>query len=1596
MVHCCRVKHIFLFSTFSLFLSCLDEPAEFRAQIPIELSETEFQPEYSQEPGEWVVGSYFQGYGNTETGEFDIWMVDSSEGSLEDNVTGMGQFATGVPGQWCPGNTVADGDPNGNPDDSFELVSVTPPGGTSLTDITDCREQAGDSDSDGFTEFGDVWTFSTGIFCPRVTLTSYYLGQIRAGALAELTSFNGDPVAHAVLTEDQGSSGAPFVDFGRNAPSNGIGAFFYPPMTEHGDSFYQMTRQWHFANLNDGWFTFEGRIMILHREICGNGVSEDCDSDVDEGCISYGEGEDCVDDWDCESFFCNDSDVCAADCIDNFYGNPEGPPYCLECPNSGGLYCGGAERSVGCEDGIDGSGWCDCWYGMHGESCEFSCADGLQNGNESVVDGGGDCSWLSERRPERCNGIDDNSNGKIDESNVCEASNLYYDGHSYIALTAQTWSEAADACQEFDNYHLMVADDSTEWTAVSDGLGISSGNIWIGLKFNSGPGVYMWEAYAAVPSGYTPWGGGEPNGSGDCVYYDTNDSLWYDGPCTATYVAICESFEHIEGLSLAEDADQDGIHNNIDTCLNDPGNDIDGDGVCGDTDNCREVWNPTQLNTDGDDFGDICDYEPRFADHECDTISNGECPAGCDLITDADCTNICGNGLFENNVADVNDTDATQTENCESTVHYDDEFCPDPQEGDQDCDDGDPCTIDYIADWAMPELLEENIPHLQCWAACANVVVPGLQVGGCGCSDDSECAFQFTCNDSNVCETDTDRDTVPDSSDNCIFVPNLDQSDTDTDLLGNACDPDDDGDGIPDPTDYSPCPTPLIWDGFSCGTHPSVAYNPVTPEDTLDVGEPALAVAYGDLDGDGDDDMVVGYNDPTYAAVDVYEYDWVGDTFTLRSTVQLNNTVGVDSCAAGNTDLLECDKKDIEQIVLADINEDDEPDLIVGYYDAATTEGVLTFVENNYNGFTFSTVFENTVGNAWDERILTGRSITDITVADIDNDNDNDIAVAAVDIATPTDSGIYILEHDHTQPNDNDRFSVVNTIDSPGTDEFWSVAIGDMDASGLLDYGIGTQYGLAMALSGATISTTIDTGTTLEICADLGVDTCLDDDGRSWVVQEDVAQNSTADFYVVMQDTAEARVYFGAGDGTVSGRFASTEHVGAGTFRDAALIDADDYGALDLVTLLPEHDLAVTYAFIPGIGFMDVLVDPVGDNPRSIVYQDPNVLVANYGDKDVTVRRFTEDHGAFTMGNNGSHSVTMAVFGDLDGDLDADFVVGMSNGNTATFQLYELVGGIPFPRGNVNYSTGETLGITLLDADGDNDLDIAWNSWDGVDGKLYFVRNNGAWVFSSPVELFDYSGEEPTMLVAADMDGDGRDDLMATVEDGDPHQQFQLTDSGPSVFAGTFNSAPSTTHIETGDWDMDNDIDWLYVGNNSVMVYYNNGSGGVDNDPVDRTQPISITGAYRAHAVDLDFATDTDGDAIDDLDLVVSVRDGADDYVVLLYFDSTTGQFDETPVTTVPLELTTNDQPGMVSSADYDGDGDMDFAVSHENSNSIRIFRNDGSFAFTAQSDVTTFAPATAMVWADGDADGDADLLQLNSTSPDNMGCCSIHDGLAP
>ena len=95
------------------------------------------------------------------------------------------------------------------------------------------------------------------------------------------------------------------------------------------------------------------------------------------------------------------------------------------------------------------------------------------------------------------------------------------------------------------------------------------------------------------------------------------------------------------------DSDGDGRGDLCDACVSDPLNDLDGDGLCADVDNCPFIFNPApQTDADGDGAGDACDFCPLDSfndidgDGVCGDVDN--CPA--DANTDQADSNSDGVG----------------------------------------------------------------------------------------------------------------------------------------------------------------------------------------------------------------------------------------------------------------------------------------------------------------------------------------------------------------------------------------------------------------------------------------------------------------------------------------------------------------------------------------------------------------------------------------------------------------------------------------------------------------------------------------------------------------------------------------------------------------------------------------------------------------------------------------------------------------------------------------------------------------------------------------------------------------------------------------
>ncbi|MBK9103480.1 MAG: thrombospondin type 3 repeat-containing protein [Saprospiraceae bacterium] len=300
------------------------------------------------------------------------------------------------------------------------------------------------------------------------------------------------------------------------------------------------------------------------------------------------------------------------------------------------------------------------------------------------------------------------------------------------------------------------------------------------------------------------------------------------GDDIGTYIAATNTFKDISGYSEGTYPFEAVFHGSpvcpdlpliiMVTLDEDLTPDTDGDGIPDLEDNCPQVPNPQQIDTDDDGLGNACDPDD---DNDGITDINDNCP----LIVNADQmdTDDDGNGNACDN-DDDNDGISDANDNCPLT--------PNQAQNDNDNDGmGNACDTDDDNDGILDS--NDNCPFV------SNTDQEDTDDDGTGnaCDDDDDndgildnddnCPLTANPgqndNDNdgqgNACDTDDDNDGIPDTNDNCPFISNIEQVDQDGDGLGNECDDDDDNDGIPDTMDNCPyTPNPLQLDADNDGS----------------------------------------------------------------------------------------------------------------------------------------------------------------------------------------------------------------------------------------------------------------------------------------------------------------------------------------------------------------------------------------------------------------------------------------------------------------------------------------------------------------------------------------------------------------------------------------------------------------------------------------------------------------------------------------------------------------------------------------------------------------------------------------------------------
>ncbi len=388
-------------------------------------------------------------------------------------------------------------------------------------------------------------------------------------------------------------------------------------------------------------------------------------------------------------------------------------------------------------------------------------------------------------------------------------------------------------------------------------------------------------------------------------------------------------------------------------------------------------------------------------------------------------------------------------------------------------------------------------------------------------------------------------------------------------------------------------------------------------------------------------------------------------------------------------------------------------------------------------------------------------------------------------------------------------------------------------------------------------------------------------------------------------------------------------------------------------------DLALNYA--------------VDARPTSIVTADFN----GDGRSDLATANSGVSHGSVSvlLGNAdgtfqpaqdfaiGMGATSVAV-GDFNADGDLDLVTANSASNDLSVLIGNGTGGFATPRSVALASSHTPLSVAVGDFNADGKMDLVvgarsstyippWSGgYYGGGGGYWFnqahlnvVMGNGDGGFGTQ-NSYELSGESTTGISVADLNADGRTDVVAAA--GSVHV---LLGNGNGSLQSPLHFGTYGNSVAIGDVNSDGKLDLVTPYYGSVGVSLGNGLGGF-------SFPQYFAAGDRASSVAIaDFNRDGQVDLISSDQVSNTVN-------VLLAAGGGTVAFKP------PLQAATGDGPISLAVADFNGDGFSDATSSNYTGTNVSVLLNNAAWpAPNAPSlsitDVTVIEGNTGTVSAD-------------------------------
>ena len=697
---------------------------------------------------------------------------------------------------------------------------------------------------------------------------------------------------------------------------------------------------------------------------------------------------------------------------------------------------------------------------------------------------------------------------------------------------------------------------------------------------------------------------------------------------------------------------------------------------------------------------------------------------------------------------------------------------------------------------------------------------------------------------------------------------------------------------------------------------------------TTTLNQPA-GVAEGDIDGDGDLDLVVIYGvNSTSGAAWLENLDGI-DAFGEPQTI--------DDCATGTL----CNAQSLR---LADMDADGDLDFVT-----AQVNAVFWYANDGQGGFGARQFVRNDVA-----------FYLEIAVGDIDGDADIDVA------AIGRDKIVWFANL-----GGSFDFNAETLVNSTTSSSFGDIELADID--GDLDLDI--------------VTTDPSTGTRVVVYPN------TDGSGSYGPLVEVIALTSTQGDIAVADVNADGDLdvvsaSYNAGGGVrlienTAGDGTLWTETGSSTIEssDLRIADLDQDGDLDVVSSLRFGGGPINWLENTSGDGTSWSLRSIGSGPDGILDVvvadldndgDPDAISAGFNDNTLTLFENRTIHRNALFGSGQSVGSPFSLPGisdptavDFDGDGDLDIVVG----------LRTAPGGITLLRNTGLPASGWTrtdlvTGISdcchdeaiVDDLDGDGDLDliidpdtssnINWWESDGGEPPSFTPRSFGT----------SLTFGEGLDIVSGDIDGDGDVDLMAC--DFGKLAWFDNDGGSPPIF--TERSVPdivgSTRDLKLADLDNDGDLDAVSASSSGAgLAWYEN--DGLTPPSFTARQVLSVTNVITVEVGDFD----NDGD----IDLLGTMIDNGR----TAWFENMGGS----PIVWVERLVTASFFLTSYA-ADFDGDGDLDVVTGGSGSPKT-WYENLGGSPPQWAPRPGQISGSSAREWTHGDFDGDGDTDLFASAS---------------